>query len=163
MLKIMSDLNQIQRFDFAAPSTTVLTSGFQGQWVALGASQVSYPTSGQGGVFQIWTEGNRDGTNGFTPDTANTGKLTLLYGKYRARTDRFNGTLADYSIGTALTVGADGDLTPATYVTATGLTAGTSVSATADKIVGYCIGEGSMTYFQHSGGGLFDYIEFVTV
>lgn len=148
MLKIMSDLNRVERIDFPTGTTTLITSGYQGQWLVPGATYAVYPTSGQAGAFQIWTEGNRDGTAGFTPDTANTAKLTVLYGKYRGRTDRFNGNLNDYSIGTKLTVQTDGDFEPATG---------------SAQVYAVCIGEGTMTYFNHNSGSAFNYIEFVTV
>jgi len=162
MLKIMSDLTKLERIDFTA-SAGFVTSGYQGQWIQPGSSTVAYPTSGvAGGAFQIWTEGNRDGTAGFTPDATNNGKVTVIYGKYRARTDRFNGALSAYDVGTPLTVDADGDLVPARYVNVSGV-AGVGAAVTADKVVAYCVGEGSMTYFTHNGGSAFDYIEYVTV
>jgi len=75
-------------------------------------------------------------------------KLTVLYGHYRARTDRFNAALEEYSIGTKLTLGADGDLQPA---------------SSTDQVYAVCIGEGTMSHFQHNSGSAFNYIEFVTV
>lgn len=145
----MSDLTMVQRIDFTTPSETIITSGYQGQWLVPGNPNAIYPsTSGMAGAFQIWTEGNRNGTAGFTPDATNNDKLTVLYGKYRARTDRFNGPLSNYDIGTKLTINTDGDLEP--------------VSGSA-YVYAICIGEGTMTYFSHNSGSAFNYIEYVTV
>jgi len=161
MLKIMSDLTKLERFDLVA-SAAFQSTGKQGQWVQPGASTVAYPSAGaQGACFQIWTEGNRNGSAGFTPDVAHTDKVTVLYGKYKARTDQFVGALSSYDVGTPLTVDTAGLLKPATYVTVSG--GANSASVTADKIVAYCTSEGSMTYFSHSGGAAFNYIEYVTV
>lgn len=161
MLKLLTDLTAVHRMDFATGTGTLITSGYQGQWLVPGDSTATFPSSGQAGAFQIWTEGNRDGTAGFTPDATNTGKLTVLYGKYRARTDRFNGGLGQYDIGTKLSIGADGDLQPARFVTVSG--GANSASVTADQVYAVCVGEGSMTYFDHNSGSSFQYIEFVTV
>lgn len=162
MLKLMTTLDSLQRWDITTPSTTVLTSGYQGQWIVPGLSYSAYPSSGAAGAFQIWTEGKRDGTAGFTPDTANTGKLTVLYGKYRARTDRYNGSP---TIGTKLTVNADGDLGPVYSVAVSGGAAGATddITLTSDHVYAICVGYGTMTYFDHNSGSAFNYIEYVTV
>jgi hypothetical protein len=158
MLKILSDLTQVERIDFSTGVGTLIASGYQGQWLVPGATYATFPTSGQAGVFQIWTEGNRDGTVGFTPDTVNTEKLTTLYGKYRARTDKFDGVIGDYAIGTKLTVSTLGNFAPVTNTAVSGV-----FEVTADHVCAVCIGVGEMTHFTHNSGALFDYIEFVTV
>ena len=162
MLKMLSDLTQVKRIDFTTGTGTLITSGYQGQWLVPGLTYATFPSSGQAGAFQIWTEGNRDGTAGFTPDATHTSKLTVLYGHYRAKTDRFNGSIGDYAIGTKLSVGADGDLQPARLVTVSGGAVSTSV--TQDHIYAVVVGlDSAMTYFDHNGGAAFGAIEFVTV
>lgn len=154
MLKILSDLNKVERIDFTTGTGTLITSGYQGQWLVPGATYATFPSSGQAAAFQIWTEGNRDGTAGFTPDATNTSKLTVLYGKYRALTDQFEGVIGSYSIGTELTVSENGKLMP---VTSSG------VGVSADTVYAHCIGTDSITYFDHSSGAAFDVIKYVTV
>lgn len=64
--------------------------------------------------MQIFTESNRDGSAGWSPDvTAVPGarRLTVLVGKYRAVSDQYTGTP---SVGDPLAVDADGLLTVAT-------------------------------------------------
>ncbi len=161
MLKTLSDLTMVQRIDFTTGTGTLITSGYQGQWLVPGSTYATLPTSGQAGAFQIWTEGNRDGTAGFTPDATNTSKLTVLYGPYRARTDRFNSN-GTYAIGTKLTVGADGNLTPARFVTVSG--GANNASVTSDHVYAICVDTGdTMTYFDHNGGAAFNYLEYITV
>lgn len=161
MLKLLSDLTQVKRIDFTTGTGTLITSGYQGQWLVPGASVATFPSSGQAGAFQIWTEGNRDGTAGFTPDATNTSKLTVLYGHYRAKTNRFNGVIGDYSVGTKLTVAADGDLQPARFVTVSG--GALNASVTSDQVYAVCVGTDTITYFDHNSGSSFSVIEFVTV
>ncbi|MCA9313769.1 hypothetical protein KDA08_05670 [Candidatus Saccharibacteria bacterium] len=157
----MTDINMVQRIDFPTGTGTLIASGYQGQWLVPGSTYAIFPTSGQAGAFQIWTEGNRDGTVGFTPDTAHTAKLTVLSGKYRARTNRFVGAIGDYSIGTQLTVNAAGDFSPARFVTVSG--GALNASVTSDYVYALCLGTGSMSYFTHSGGSTFSYVEYETV
>lgn len=159
MLKMLSDLTQVKRIDFTTGTGTLITSGYQGQWLVPGSTYATFPTSGMAGAFQIWTEGNRDGTAGFTPDATHTSKLTVLYGHYRAKTDRFNGVIGDYSIGTKLTVAADGDLQPVATILGSG-----SVPVPNGHVYAVVVGlDSAMTYFDHNGGSTFGAIEFVTV
>ncbi len=160
---MLSDLTQVKRIDFTTGTGTLITSGYQGQWLVPGSTYATFPTSGMAGAFQIWTEGNRDGTAGFTPDATHTSKLTVLYGHYRAKTDRFNGVIGDYSIGTKLTVAADGDLTPARPVTVSG-NFGVGATITPDHVYAVVVGiDNALVYFDHNSGTAFDAIEFVTV
>jgi hypothetical protein len=162
MLKLMTPLAQIERFDLTGQAGIILASGYQGQWIVPAATYFTYPTSGQAGAFQIWTEGMRDGTIGFTPDVTNTGKLTVLYGKYRARTDRFNGAP---TYGDKLTVNADGDLGKCYSVAVSGGAVGATddITLSSDYVYAVCVGTSQMTYFTHNGGSQFAYIEYVTV
>lgn len=109
MLRLLSDLNQIVRFDVKA-SEGLLASGVTGTFVAKSEDLIDLPSAEAGGLLQVWTESNRDKTPGFSPDVTATGNLTVLYGKYRALTDQFTG---NPTAGDALEVAADGTLTTA--------------------------------------------------
>jgi len=107
MLQILSNLNLVTRMDLEA-STWILASGVTGTWVAPGGDDdVDKPTAGDF-AFPIWSESNRDGSAGFSPDIHSTGNVTVIYGKLRAVTDQFTGTPA---AGEALFVDATGKLT----------------------------------------------------
>lgn len=107
---MLTNLNMVHRFDVTA-AAGLLASGFTGTWVGPNTTTLNYV--GSAGAFAlgcVWNESNRDGTAGFTPDTRSTtgtGKLTVVYGKFRALTDQFTGTPA---VGAALYVGTDGML-----------------------------------------------------
>ncbi len=96
MFKIISDLNLCERVtrEYAGTLGTTATSG---TWVTIDADGkfASIDTTASGLAFPIWSEGNRDGSPGFTPDVEATGKLTVLYGKFRAVTDQVSDT--DYA------------------------------------------------------------------
>jgi hypothetical protein len=110
---MLTNLNMVHRFD-VTPTAGLLASGYTGTWVAHSATETIDLPSGAG-VFAlgvVWTESNRDGTVGFTPDSrtvalGGTGKLTVVWGKFRALTDQFSGTPA---IGAALYVTTAGVL-----------------------------------------------------
>lgn len=107
MLQILSNINLVTRMDLEADSW-ILLSGVTGTWVAPGGDDnVGKPTAG---VFAlpIWSESNRDGSAGFSPDIHSTGNVTVIYGKLRAVTDQFTGSPA---AGAALFVDATGKLT----------------------------------------------------
>lgn len=114
MLKILTDLNDIARFD-AKASTGLLNSGeaVTGSFVVKNADELEWPTDGDVGAMQIWTESYRDGTSNFSPDASATGvtRLTVLWGKYRALTDQFTGSPTP---GTLLKAGTDGKLAATT-------------------------------------------------
>lgn len=111
---MLTNLNLVHRFD-VAPTAGLLASGYTGTWVAHSATEtIGLPSAdGKFALGVVWTESNRDGTIGFTPDTravasGGTGKLTVVWGKFRALTDRFTGSPA---IGAALYVTTTGVLT----------------------------------------------------
>lgn len=109
MLRLKTDLNLINRFDVSAPDT-LMESGVAetGTWVVKEGEALALPTAGDIHAMQIFTESNRDGTPGWSPDsTAGVNKLTVLWGKYRATTDQYAGTPA---AGDPLAVDADGKL-----------------------------------------------------
>lgn len=112
MLQILSSLTLGSRFDMDADAW-ILLSGQTGTFVSIkgtnekGNDSVGKPTAGDL-AFPIWSESNRDGSAGFTPDIAATGKVTIFYGKLRGVTDQFTGTPA---VNELLYVDATGKLT----------------------------------------------------
>ena len=118
MLRLLSDLNQVTRFDVPA-NATLISSGVAetGTYVVNNGGTLELPTTATAvGAMAVFTESNRDGSAGWSPDvtsgTANT--LTVLLGKYRATTDQYGGTPA---AGTPLKANASGKLVEATVGT----------------------------------------------
>ncbi len=107
MLQILSSLTLVTRMDWET-DTWILASGVTGTWVSpAGDDNCEKPTAGDF-AFPIWSESNRDGTAGFSPDIHSTGNVTLIYGKLRGVTDQF---VATPTVGAALYVDASGKLT----------------------------------------------------
>ena len=112
MLRMLTNLNLVHRFDVTA-AVGLLASGYTGTWVGGNTTTLDYvAAAGDWAMGVVWNESNRDGTAGFTPDTravasGGTGKLTAVYGKFRALTDQFTGTPA---VGAALYVATTGTL-----------------------------------------------------
>ena len=110
MLEILSTLNNLTRIDLTLDAAGwVLASGVIGSWVSpTGTGQcIKVAAAGNFG-FPIWSESNRSSSlAGFSPDIAATGKITVLYGKIRARTDQYDGTPA---IGSKLYLSVTGTL-----------------------------------------------------
>lgn len=107
MLRPLSLITLDQMIDLSA-SAWCIASGQTGTFVAPGGDDdVVKPTAG-GFAVPIWTESNRDGTNGWTGDVTATGKLTVIYGKLRAVTDQYVGNPA---VGDPLYVDTNGKLT----------------------------------------------------
>jgi len=117
MLALLSNLNLVTRIEVSVTAAEQDTA-LQGFWMTP-AGEVC--TSGQYG-WQIWTEANRSmekayvnhdsgtaianlGAGHFSPDATDTTQLTLLYGKYRALTNMFEG---DPAVGAILTASANG-------------------------------------------------------
>lgn len=141
MLQILSSLNLVTRLDLEADSWTLL-SGVTGTWVTVGGDDnVTKPVAGDF-CMPIWSESNRDGSAGFSPDIHSTGNVTVIYGKLRGVTDQFTGSP---TAGVPLYVDATGKLT---------------VTSTGDAVrVAYCTKPShSATYL----GQTFTAIEFVT-
>lgn len=113
MLKLLSDLKRANRFDKAA-TAGLLASGVTGTWVTLNASdEFDLPSASNRLAFPVWTESNRDGTVGWTPDVGATGKLTVFDGYLRAITDQVT-DYASLAQGDLLKVGTDGKLAKTT-------------------------------------------------
>jgi len=114
MLRILSDINDIVRFDVDADDT-LISSGVAetGTWAVKRGDTLELPTAGDRDAMAIFTESNRDGTAGWSPDATSLGKqqLSVLWGKFRAHTDQYAGTPA---AGDPLEVDADGKLAVAT-------------------------------------------------
>jgi hypothetical protein len=111
MLQILSSLTLVSRFDLLA-DVWVLASGVTGSFVEQAGDSVKKPTAGNK-AFPVWSESKRDGTAGFSPDIAATGKVTVIYGNLKGITDQYDGSP---TIGAPLYVDATGKLT----VTGTG-------------------------------------------
>jgi len=124
MLRILTNLNLLNRFDLEA-TAGLIASGYTGTWVRKIADDKIDLVSNAATDFAfgtVWTESYRDGTIGsWTPDVGITGKLSVVYGKFRALTDQFTGAPA---IGNALVVNTAGQLAVGTYGT--------------DRIVAFC-------------------------
>ncbi len=111
MLKLLSNLNNCIRFEVAAQAGEwPMISGTTGTFVGFDATGATVPTANSTAVAAIWTEGNRDGSAGFSPDQAANGKLTLLAGGYRCLTDQFVAGGTKPAIGEAVKVTAAGQL-----------------------------------------------------
>lgn len=123
MFRPLSTLNLATRVEGTA-SAWVLASGATGTFVAVTATGYGKPADGDYGL-PIWSESNRDGSAGFSPDITATGNITVIYGKMRAATDQYTDSPA---IGNRLKVGSDGKLVAVT----------TDVS-TAISIVARCV------------------------
>ena len=144
MLNLLTNLNLLNRQDFVA-TDGLIASGYTGTWVKLETEQLDLiDASGDFSIGTIWTESYRDGSQGsWTPDVDATGKLTLIWGKFRALTDQFTGAPA---VGDPLRVGTDGKLLTGTVGT--------------HFIVAYCT-KASHT-IEHLGSS-HTVIEFVTI
>jgi len=128
--------------DLAADAWTLI-SGVTGTWVAPGGDDdIVKPTAGDF-AYPIWSESNRDGSAGFSPDIHSSGNVTVIYGKLRGVTDQFTG---------APTAGA------ALYVDATGKL--TITSAGDAVVVARCVKPSHSTTYLGQG---FTAIEFVTI
>ncbi len=110
MLKTLSDLKFANRMDFTA-AAGVIASGVTGIFVTLDSSQVlQLPSAATKLAWPVWNESYRDGTVGnWSPDVAETGKLTVIDGYLRAITDQVTG-YAGLAVGDLLTVDTSGKL-----------------------------------------------------
>lgn len=109
MLLPLNLLTSVTRIE-ATASDWVLNSGYNGTWVELVGGVATKPTAGNM-AFPIWSESNRDKSQGFTPDIKAVGQVSVIYGKLRAVTDQYTGTPAP---GDKLFVDANGKLTTST-------------------------------------------------
>lgn len=111
MLRLKTDLTDINRFDVEASSNLIDSgNGVTGTWVVKNGDKLELPADGDVNALQVWSESYRDGSAGkWSPDVSASGidQLTVLWGKYRATTDQYTGTPA---AGELLKVDADGKL-----------------------------------------------------
>jgi len=142
MLKILSSLTLLKRIDVTADAW-VLASGVTGKWVSISSGSSAKPSAGAW-AFPVWNESNRDGSVGFTPDVAATGKVSVIYGKLHGVTDQFTGTPA---AGDALKVTADGVLATVT-------------PGTSENVVAICLKPAATEVYL---GTSYSVIEFVTI
>ena len=123
MLELLTDIETVERIDYTFPSNS--TSGFQGCWVTDTATvgSVALTTTTVGGAFQIWTEGGNRTTEtagSWSPDVGGTGKITVLNGRYRARTNKYTEVAAaggSLAVGDPLKTWSGGELAKATLGT----------------------------------------------
>jgi hypothetical protein len=126
MFQILSDLSLLLRKELtlstAAPD--IVGSGLSGSWVTLDTDGTARLT----GVvptelaWPVFNESKRDGTVGWTPDVTNASIVTIIAGKFFARTDRYTGVSTVGPLKTA----AGGLLQPA-------------VEGTVTDVVAYCV------------------------
>lgn len=121
MFSILSDLSLLLRKDLAVSATgDLLASGVSGTWVTLDTDGTAVRTSSAVELaWPVWNESNRDGSVGYTPDVNNSKKVTVLAGKFFARTDEYTGVSA---VG-PLKTGANGKLVAATEGVSTNVVA----------------------------------------
>lgn len=121
MLQIQTNLNLGTRLDFTA-SAWCLASGQNGTLVEMNGENIQKPTAGNYAV-PIFTESNRSGSAGWTPDVAATGKLAVFVGAgHRFLTDQYVGTPA---VNDLLYVDANGKYT--------------TTSAGSGVVIGICV------------------------
>ena len=95
MLRVISDLNLVQRIDFDA-SAGLLASGYQGSWVTYTSDdEVDFPVAATLLAWPVFNENELGDTTGgrFSPDVEELDKVTVLYGKFRGLTDQYTGTV----------------------------------------------------------------------
>lgn len=122
MLQLLSSLTNLTRIEVKEKdglSPTILASGTTGTWVTMENTSkgtfITWPTAGDM-AFPIWTEANRDGSAGWSPDvtaisgSSTKGAFSVLYGKVWGITDQVDsGNLP--TIGAKLYVTSTGKLT----------------------------------------------------
>lgn len=112
MFTVLTDLSLIVRKELTISAATILVSGLQGLWVTTDATGAIFPTTATKLAWPVFNESQRDQTVGaFSPDVAKTNKVTVLAGKYWARTTVFTGSP---TIGQALDVNTSGQLAAGT-------------------------------------------------
>ena len=113
MFTVLSDLSLIGRRDISIGTTIagadITLSGIQGMWVSLDAADsAAMPAAATKLAWPVFNESQRDQTKGkWTPDVTLTKKVTILFGKYFARTSIFTGSP---TIGATLDVNGGGQL-----------------------------------------------------
>lgn len=116
MLVMKTDVTLLDRMTVAY-ADDLLASGVQGTWAAVNSSNKAAITTTAtiiGASYAVWSESYADGTQGWAPEVAASGKVTLLNGKYRAVTDQVSSaTYASASVGSALAAGDNGKLVAA--------------------------------------------------
>ena len=114
MFQILSDLSLLLRkeLDVDDAYNQVLASGVTGSWVTLTSGGKAILTDGTATelAWPVFNESARDGSVSWTPDVTNSKKITILAGKFFARTDRYTSVT---QVG-PLKTGASGKLVAAT-------------------------------------------------
>ena len=129
MLQLLSNLNLVTRIELQS-TLAEMDKTLQGNWVKADGTVATASEISPGAAFQIWSESDRSkekafeadvnrgsyatsamsglGSGHYSPDAADTLKVTVLYGKYRALTNMWVGTAP--AIGETLFVQANGFL-----------------------------------------------------
>ena len=110
MFLVLSDLALLTRKDLLIdPSASVIASGLQGSWVTISGTGNAFLTQTATSLaWPVFNESQRDQTVGkWAPDVLNTLKVTILTGKYFARTTVFTGSPV---VGAPLDVSTNGNL-----------------------------------------------------
>lgn len=106
MFTVLSDLSLVGRKDLDIDYPGHFSvSGIQGTWVTLVAGKAIPASSATKLAWPIFNEANRADTVGtWAPDVTKTKKVTVLFGKYFARTTAFSGSP---TVGASLDVQAN--------------------------------------------------------
>lgn len=129
MLQLLSNLNLVTRIEIQS-TLAEMDKTLQGNWIKADGTVATASEISPGAAFQIWSESDRSkekafeaavnrasyattaqsnlGSGHYSPDAADTLKLTVLYGKYRAMTNMWVGS--DPAIGDTLYIQANGYL-----------------------------------------------------
>lgn len=153
MLRLLTDLNVVNRFDVEVSGALAAgTDVGQGTWAVKNGDTLALPEAGAAGALQIFTESNRDGSDGWSPDAnaSHKNQLTVLLGSYRALTDKYAGAP---SPGDKLGVNAEGNLAVIDDGT------GDTLAATAAVVAVCTKGPHSVRHLQSD----FEMVEFITV
>ena len=117
MLELLTDLNIAYPQDFDDDGVASL-SGYMGSWVTTNSdSELTLTTVAVQPAYPVWNESSVVGetSRGYTDDVTETGKLTVLVGYHRARTNQYTGTpsvndiLATTSLGVLSTQASPGE------------------------------------------------------
>lgn len=109
MFTVLTDLSLLVRRDLSIDAASpILISGLQGYWVTLGANGAAQPAAATKLAWPVFNESQRDQAVGkWAPDVVKTSKVTILVGKYFARTTVFSG---NPTVGAAMDVNNAGQL-----------------------------------------------------
>lgn len=91
MLNVLSGVTNVNRFTVEV-AAGVLTSGYEGLWVAPQSTGKYDFEASAVTAYQVWEESSKDGSAGYSTSVDDLVKATLLEPGYRATTDMFDGS-----------------------------------------------------------------------